>query len=149
MARVVEVTALLSDVYNLGSGPNQAHFAPNDVEELGKFIEAEASKYASNSGVPRIVVALVCPSTIVDMRNVKLILATVGRHRAELVDRERLLTSTNTLLAVQDAFAKAQTNHQRNRKDRRTGDEQYRKTTNDVEPPLDAAFVGRSLANYS
>jgi len=146
---VVEIAAFAGDVDEFGPRPNQTHFAPQNIDELGKLIKAQPAKLTAKSGVTRIEIALVCLPPIVPRRNINLFTTAIRAHRTKFVNGERLASFTYALLAVE--HAPAQTNPYRcgDARGKWKRENRNRTTNSDVEGAFDPALVQRARTDRS
>src|SRR5437763_9600445 len=105
------------DLGQLGTGPHEAHLAPEDVDQLGELVEAEGPEDATRAGDAGIGPALV-PAAAVRAVEGPGPTAAIRAHRAELVDRELRPAIAGPALPEQHAGA--------GQAHGRGGDEQHR-----------------------
>ena len=145
MAGVMQVATLFGDRNDLWSGADKAHLAAKDVDELWKFIEAEAPQKSAEPRVSGIVVVFVRFTSVLGAIDIELTFAAIVFHCSKLVDGEGLLAFTYALLAVEHALSKAQPDRQSDSEDDRTENEKNQQPNNRVKRPLEPSLIGRTV----
>ena len=107
MTRMIEDATFLRHRIHFGTGPYEAHLAPQHVYELWDLVDAYAAQKAPQRRVPGIVGALVGESPILTLKS-RPATASIMVHRSELQHLKRRSALPDPVLGQNDVGSKSE-----------------------------------------